>query len=123
MDAVRDELCDQRVQVMFHARMGEDAGACDFEDVAAGIADKMVRRHPHVFRDPGNGSEEALRANWEEQKEAERAAKAAAAGRRSSALDGVANALPAPLRAEKLPKRPPPHGFDWGQAAKRQRVV
>src|SRR3546814_3033015 len=82
MEALRDELGDLLLQVAFHARMAEEAGAFDFEDVAAGIADKMVRRHPHVFRDPGNGSAEALRAHSDAQQATDRAPNVAAPGRR-----------------------------------------
>jgi len=110
--ALRDELGDLLFQVVFHARMAEEAGHFAFDDVAAGISDKMLRRHPHVF-----GSDEARTAGmqrgaWEEQKAQERAASAPAKGERS-ALDGVALALPALMRAEKLARRAARVGFDW----------
>lgn len=105
MDDLRGELGDLLLQVVFHARMAEEAGLFSFDDVAGAISDKMVTRHPHVFADePQTGQ----KARWEELKEAERAEKGA-----TSALDGVAQALPALMRAEKLQKRAARVGFDW----------
>ena len=111
---LRDELGDLLLQVVFHARMAEEAGAFAFDDVAAAIVDKMVRRHPHVFGD-GDSSGTDLRAAWEAQKAAERAQKANARGqaRAAGALDDVPRALPALMRAEKLQKRAARVGFDW----------
>jgi nucleoside triphosphate diphosphatase len=103
--------------VVFHARIAEEAGFFDFSEVAAAIADKMVRRHPHVFGDAEIESAAAQTAAWEEHKANERAAKAAAAGTRESVLDGVALALPALLRAAKIQQRAARIGFDWPAAA------
>lgn len=107
MDALRDELGDLLLQVVFHARMAEEAGLFGFQDVAAAIAAKLEARHPHIF---GSGAHPSQRQSerWESLKAAERAAKGA-----TSALDGVATALPALLRAEKLQKRAARVGFDW----------
>ncbi len=113
MAALQDELGDLLFQVVFHARMAEEAGLFAFDDVAAAIADKMVRRHPHVFGDVEIGSAEAQTAAWEEHKAKERAAQAAAAGIPESVLDGVALALPALLRAAKIQGRAARIGFDW----------
>jgi MazG family protein len=117
MDALRDELGDLLLQVVYHARMAQERapqdGAFGFEDVARGIADKMVRRHPHVFAGASVADAEAQTAAWEEQKAAERAAKAAAENRTLSALDGVSSALPALMRSVKLQKRAVRAGFDW----------
>ncbi len=113
---LRDELGDLLLQVVFHARIAEEAGAFAFDDVAAAISDKMERRHPHIFgtAEMAGGMTEA---NWEALKAAERDTKGA-----TSALDGVALALPALMRAEKLQKRAARAGFDWpdpdGPAAK-----
>ncbi len=104
MPALRDELGDLLLQVVFHSRMAEERGAFRFDDVIASICDKMRRRHPHVF---GNGE-----ADWEGIKAAERAA-----SEDQSALAGVARALPALLRAEKLQKRAARTGFDWPDAS------
>jgi len=102
MDALRDELGDLQLQVVFHARMAEERGAFALKDVLASISAKMIRRHPHVF---GDGDS----PGWEEIKAAERARKSDD----DSALAGVAAALPALLRAEKLQKRAARTGFDW----------
>ena len=108
MAALKEELGDLLLQVVFHARMAEEAGLFDFGAVAAGISDKMEARHPHVFGDaPDLGQSREDR--WEGAKASERAAKGATSG-----LDGVALALPALLRAEKLQKRAARQGFDWG---------
>lgn len=114
--ALRDELGDLLLQVVFHARMAEEAGHFAFADVAAAISEKLEARHPHIFGDAIDGGEQQTE-RWEKLKAAERAAKGA-----TSALDGVALALPALMRAEKLQKRAARVGFDWpdpaGPAAK-----
>lgn len=102
--ALKDELGDLLLQVVFHARIAQEAGAFDFDDVATAISDKMERRHPHVF-----GAAE--KGDWEGIKAAERAHQAD-----DSALAGVALGLPALLRAEKLQKRAARTGFDWPDA-------
>ena len=113
MPALRDELGDLLLQVVYHARMAEEDGHFDFWQVAGDIADKMVRRHPHVFGDEDIATVEAQNLNWEQHKAAERQARAEARGERPSALDGVPLALPALVRAEKLGKRAARVGFDW----------
>lgn len=114
MSELRDELGDLLLQVVFHARMAEEAGLFSFEDVARAISDKMEARHPHVFGSDEQGDQER---RWEELKAEERARKG-----EISAMDGIARALPALLRAEKLQKRAARDGFDWpdveGPAAK-----
>jgi ATP diphosphatase len=107
---LRDELGDLLFQVVFHSRMAEEQGAFDFDQVAGAIADKMVRRHPHVFEAADGRDTTGQTVAWEEQKAAERKA---AGGTDASALDGVALALPALLRALKLQKRAARVGFDW----------
>lgn len=104
MADLKDELGDLLLQVVFHARMAEEAGAFDFDAVATAIADKMERRHPHIFL----GATEGGHHLWETIKAEERAAKAD-----QGALAGVALGLPALLRAEKLQKRAARTGFDW----------
>jgi len=111
--ALREELGDLLFQVVFHARLAEEAGLFAFEDVAAAIADKMERRHPHVFGDAPPTSAESLRADWETAKARERAAKAAGTGKPVSVLDGVGTALPALSRAAKIQERAARVGFDW----------
>jgi len=110
MDDLRDELGDLLFQVVFHARMAEEAGSFAFPDVVSAICDKMIRRHPHVFGDADLSDEEAVRGNWEREKLAERKRKGESAG---GVLAGVAQALPALVRAEKLQKRAARVGFDW----------
>jgi MazG family protein len=112
MAALRDELGDLLLQVVFHARMAEEAGLFAFDEVAAAIADKMVRRHPHVFGDAEIASVAAQNEAWEAHKAAEREA----AGGVDSVLDGVALALPALLRAAKISRRAARIGFDWPDA-------
>ncbi len=102
-----DELGDLLFQVVYHARMAEEAGRFGFADVARGIADKMIRRHPHVF-----AGTEATSGAWEAQKSAERAAR-----REMGALAGVPVALPALTRAAKITARAARVGFDWPDAA------
>lgn len=105
MADLRDELGDLLLQVVFHARMAEEAGHFAFADVAAAISDKMEARHPHIFAAAGGTMDET---RWEDIKADERASKGI-----SSALDGVALALPALMRAQKLQKRAARTGFDW----------
>jgi len=112
MADLRDELGDLLLQVVFHARMAEEAGHFDFNAVADSISDKMVKRHPHVFGDATVEDADAQTAAWEAQKEAERRA----AGQ-TSALDGVTRGLPALMRAVKLQKRAARVGFDWDDPA------
>jgi MazG family protein len=115
LPGLKDELGDLLLQVVFHARMAEEAGHFAFPDVAAGIAEKMVRRHPHVFGSVEADHPDAVSANWETIKAAERAAKneAAIEGGLSPVLTGVAPGLPALLRAVKLQNRAARVGFDW----------
>ncbi len=108
MAELKDELGDLLLQVIFHSRMAEEQNAFSFDDVATAIADKMERRHPHIF----GGAAEGGHHLWETIKAGERAKKAD-----PSALAGVALGLPALLRAEKLQKRAARVGFDWPDAA------
>ena len=114
MDGLRDELGDLLFQVAFHARIAEEAGSFDFSDVAAGITQKMIRRHPHVFGSRREREKGAQKGAWERIKAAERAA--AGNDVDSSALDGIALPLPALKRAQKLGKRAASVGFDWPDA-------
>ncbi|MFS4438460.1 nucleoside triphosphate pyrophosphohydrolase [Paracoccaceae bacterium GXU_MW_L88] len=103
------ELGDLLLQVVFHAQMAEEAGAFTLDDVIASISDKMVARHPHVFGDAGARDAEEQRVDWERIKAEERG--------RVRTLDGVARALPALTRAQKLQKRAARVGFDWDNRA------
>ena len=120
IDGLLDELGDLLLQVVFHARMAEEAGHFDLDAVAEAICDKMVRRHPHVFGNARVTDAAAQTAAWEEHKAVERRAKAGELGlpnAHPSALDGVTVALPALTRAAKLQKRAARVGFDWPDAA------
>jgi len=112
MTALKDELGDLLLQVVFHARMAEEAGLFAFDDVAQAIADKMERRHPHVFGDAEIASVAAQNEAWEAHKAAEREAK----GEAASVVEGVAIALPALVRAAKISRRAARIGFDWPDA-------
>lgn len=109
MSSLREELGDLLLQVVFHSRMAEELGHFSFADVAAAIAAKLEARHPHIFGDDTSSSIQTER--WENLKAKEREAKG-----ETSAMDGVALALPALLRAEKLQKRAARVGFDWPDA-------
>ena len=112
MAGLKDELGDLLLQVVYHAHMADELDHFSFADVVDGIAEKMVRRHPHVFTEASVGDAKAQTKAWEAQKALERHEK----GRGetgTSALDGVAGAFPALLRAEKLQKRAARVGFDW----------
>jgi len=108
MPALRDELGDLLFQVVFYARMAEEHGHFDFDDIAAGINNKMQRRHPHVFGDDLERAAGAQDGSWERIKAEERAP-----DDDDSVLAGIAKALPALKRAQKLGKRASTVGFDW----------
>ena len=114
MAELRDELGDLLFQVVFYSQIAREQGHFDFDDVARGIGDKMLRRHPHVFGDAEYRDEEQLRLAWEQNKADERAARGSGAA--DSQMDGVARALPALIRAEKLQRRAARVGFDWPAA-------
>jgi nucleoside triphosphate diphosphatase len=101
MPGLLDELGDLLLQVVFHARMAEEAGHFRFDDVVAGLCEKLVRRHPHVFGDAKIGSSAAQTESWEAIKAEERASQ----GRRGDVFDEVPLALPALARAAKLQRR------------------
>ena len=111
MGELRDELGDLLFQVAFHSQMASEAAHFTASDVAEAIAGKMVRRHPHVFEAADGRDADGQTIAWEDMKAAERAQTSA-----TSALDGVAYALPALMRAEKLQKRAARTGFDWTEA-------
>src|SRR5690606_23839606 len=110
MAALKDELGDLLLQVVFHAQMAAEQGAFAFDDVANAISDKMLRRHPHVFGDATVADAQAQTASWESIKQAERAA---AGEVDPSALAGIARGLPEWQRALKLQSRAARTGFDW----------
>lgn len=105
---LRDELGDLLFQVVFYCQLAREDGEFEFADVAQAMADKLVRRHPHVFGDLSAPDSDAALANWEAIKAGERQAKS-----QFSVLDDVPRALPALQRAAKLQKRAANVGFDW----------
>jgi ATP diphosphatase len=109
--ALPDELGDLLFQIVYYARMAEEAGLFAFTDIAKAISDKMIRRHPHVFGDAAARDAAAQTVAWESQKSAERTAR-----RQSGALAGVPIGLPALTRAVKLTNRAARVGFDWPDA-------
>jgi ATP diphosphatase len=114
--ALKAELGDLLFQVVFYAQMAREDGRFDFEAVAEAAADKMERRHPHVFGDATIDTAAAQTIAWEAQKARERAANGAGA-KPVSVLEDVPRALPALTRAEKLQKRAARVGFDWPHLA------
>lgn len=113
-EAIADELGDLLLQVVYHARIGEEAGAFDIADVVRAISDKMVRRHPHVFgTEPGGPRADPAEVDWEALKAAERAVRGEV---RESILDGVPTTLSGLTRAMALTKRAARVGFDWTEA-------
>ena len=118
MAALRDELGDLLLQVVFHARMAEESVGFDFEAVAEAICNKLIRRHPHVFGEEKIDTAAQQTRAWEAHKEAERRGRAEAQGRdEPGTLEGVPVVLPALTRALKLQKRAARAGFDWRAAA------
>ena len=122
---LREELGDLLLQVVFHARMAEETGAFAFDDVARAISQKLIRRHPHVFDSSGQRLDDAVRprdpaeieALWESIKSTERRARAAQRGEGAvDPLGGIAHALPALSRAEKISRKAASYGFDWPNA-------
>ena len=107
-DELRSELGDFLFQVVFYAQMASEKGYFEFDDVVNGITEKMLRRHPHVFGEAEANDAGEVRGRWEDIKEAERSDH-----EDQSALAGVARALPALKRAQKLGKRASRVGFDW----------
>tara|TARA_R110002072_G_scaffold43119_1_gene121254 strand:+ start:3496 stop:4323 length:828 start_codon:yes stop_codon:yes gene_type:complete len=111
-DELKDELGDLLLQVVFHAQMAQELGLFDFDEVAAAINDKMIRRHPHVFGDAVQRDSKAQTVEWEAQKARERAASRKGDG----VLADIPLALPAVKRAQKLQARAARVGFDWPDA-------
>ena len=109
-----EELGDLLLQVVFHARIADEAGAFTIERVISGLVEKLKKRHPHVFEGNGLATAEEVLKNWEKNKMIEKGEK------RKSVLDGVPPSLPALMRAQKVQKKASRAGFDW---ARREGVV
>src|SRR5215470_6148887 len=115
LEHLREELGDLLLQVVFHARMAQEAGAFDFGDVVLAITEKLLRRHPHVFGETRGLSSDAVKELWEQIKAAEKAEKVGSADP-AGALAGVPVALPGLTRALKLQAKAGKVGFDWNDA-------
>jgi nucleoside triphosphate diphosphatase len=107
---LQEELGDLLLQVVFHSELAEEAGRFDLDEVAQGIADKLVRRHPHVFGDSSASDSEAVLRQWDAIKRVEKGHQL------EGFLHGVGDGLPALMRAAKLQKKAAKIGFDWPDA-------
>lgn len=105
MDALKEELGDLLLQVIYYTQMATEEGRFNFDDVAQGVADKMISRHPHVFGNADATNSDDVMDIWEQQKDKEKNS--------SGALDGVTKGLPALLRAQKLQKKASKVGYVW----------
>jgi ATP diphosphatase len=112
VDDLRSELGDLLLQVAFHAQIADEQGLFNFEQVSAGICDKLIRRHPHIFSDAVFTSDQQRHQAWEQEKANERQKKNKTA-QIESVLSGVARNLPALIECEKIQDRAANHGFDW----------
>ena len=109
-DKIKEELGDLLLQVVLHSQIGKERGAFSIEDVARGISEKIIRRHPHVFGTVEVSSSHEVTVNWEEIKRKEKGKE------RRYLVDDIPDALPALLRAEKIQRRVARVGFDWHDA-------
>ncbi len=107
MEHLEEELGDLLLQVVFHCELANETGDFDFDWVASGISDKLVRRHPHVFASSGAATSEAVLKQWDEIKRGEKGVE------EEPYLHGTGKGLPALLRASKLQKKAAKVGFDW----------
>ncbi|WP_028864763.1 nucleoside triphosphate pyrophosphohydrolase [Psychromonas aquimarina] len=114
---LQGELGDLLFQVVFYAQMAKEQNLFEFDDITATLNEKLIRRHPHVFSGKEFADEQAVHANWEAEKEKERALKAQAADKDDSVLDNIPLAIPALSRAYKIQKRCANVGFDWKKLA------
>jgi ATP diphosphatase len=112
LDDLRSELGDLLLQVVFHSQIAKEHGLFNFEEVSAGICEKLIRRHPHVFSDAVFNTDAERHQAWEQAKAYERNEKSKTLAR-DSVLSGVAGNLPALIECEKIQDRAAQHGFDW----------
>jgi ATP diphosphatase len=112
---LKGELGDLLFQVVFYAQMAKEQKLFEFDDIIETLNEKLVRRHPHVFSNTAFNDEADIHANWEAEKEKERALKAKSENKNDSVLDNIPQALPALSRAYKIQKRCANVGFDWAE--------
>jgi len=110
---LKGELGDLLFQVVFYAQLAKEQNLFEFQDIIDTLSEKLIRRHPHVFSSAEFADEQAVDANWEAEKEKERALKAQSDNKAESVLDNIPLALPALNRAYKIQKRCANVGFDW----------
>ncbi len=106
MGGIREELGDLLLHVVFYSKLGEEAGAFDFADVANAVCDKLIYRHPHIYGDVHANTPEEVKENWE-------ALKLRKKNRKSGTLDGVPRSLPAMVKAYRVGEKAAATGFDW----------
>ncbi|MBO5895558.1 MAG: nucleoside triphosphate pyrophosphohydrolase [Alistipes sp.] len=107
MEGIKEELGDLLLHVAFYSKLGEEVGAFDYTDVANGVCDKLIYRHPHVYGDIHADTPEAVKENWE-------ALKLRKKKRKSGTLGGVPVSLPAMVKAFRIGEKAASVGFDWG---------
>ena len=117
LSALREELGDLLFQIVFLSKLGQEDGAFTLDDVIRGIADKLIRRHPHVFGSAIADTPEQVEQNWERIKREEKAGERTPDAGSPSVLDGIPDALPATLRAQRMGERAAAVGFDWKRTA------
>ena len=108
MEGIKEELGDLLLHVVFYSKMGDEAGAFNYADVANGVCDKLIYRHPHVYGDIHADTPEEVKQNWE-------ALKLRKKKRKSGALGGVPQSLPAMVKAFRIGEKAAATGFDWEQ--------
>ena len=113
MEHLKEELGDLLLQIVFHAKLAEQEGAFNLNDVVQSITDKMIRRHPHIFADVKADDAEAVLTNWEAIKKQEKAAKGIGEQAATSIMGKLPPTLPALMKAEKVQQKAHRVGFDW----------
>ena len=113
MELLKEELGDLLLQIVFHAKLAEQEGAFNLNDVVQSITDKMIRRHPHIFADVKADNAEAVLTNWEAIKKQEKAAKGISEQAQTSIMGKLPPTLPALMKAEKVQQKAHRVGFDW----------
>ncbi len=106
MEGIKEELGDLLLHVVFYSKLGEEAGAFDFAEVADALCDKLIYRHPHIYGDVHANTPDEVKENWE-------ALKLRKKNRKSGTLGGVPRSLPAMVKAYRVGEKAAATGFDW----------